>query len=128
MKTYKNVTSECRYHAAFTTRYRRKVFLIDGLEEEFRRLVQIRCKELNVEILNLFCHEDYVSVSLECPPEISPAVIIGTIKNTTSKILRDEFAALSKMPSLWTNNYLVSTRALSQEEILEFVTSQKKRS
>ena len=31
------------------------------------------------------------------------------IKGYTSKILRDEFTELSKMPSLWTRNYFVST-------------------
>lgn len=128
MKKYGNATSECIYHIAFSTRYRRKIFLIDGLEAFFQRLVQIRCKELNVEILELLCKEDIVILSLNCPPEISPAAITGTLKNTTSKILRNQFNALSKMPSLWTNNYLAATRELTGEEIMKFASAQKKHS
>lgn len=45
------------------------------------------------------------------------------IKGYTSKVLREEFAELSKMPSLWTRSYFVSTDGnvcrKSKEEILK---------
>ena len=50
------------------------------------------------------------------------------IKGYTSKILREEFSQLSKMPSLWTRSYFVSTAGnVSSETIKQYVENQKKR-
>lgn len=50
------------------------------------------------------------------------------IKGYTSKILREEFVELSKMPSLWTRNYFVSTAGnVCSETIKKYVENQKKR-
>lgn len=42
-------------------------------------------------------------------PTLSPSDVMQQIKGYTSKVLREEFAELSKMPSLWTRSYFVST-------------------
>ena len=42
---------------------------------------------------------------LNCLPTLSPSDIMQQIKGYTSKILREEFSELSKMPSLWTRSY-----------------------
>ena len=50
------------------------------------------------------------------------------IKGYTSKILREEFLELSKMPSLWTRSYFVSTAGnVCSEIIKKYVENQKKR-
>ena len=50
------------------------------------------------------------------------------IKGYTSKILREEFKQLSKMPSLWTRSYFVSTAGnVCSETIKQYVENQKKR-
>ena len=95
------------YHFVFCPRYRRKIFNIPNVEKRFKELVNIKCKELNIEIIAIECDE---------------------IKGYTSKILREEFAELSKMPSLWTRSYFVSTAGnVSSETIKRYVENQKKR-
>lgn len=50
------------------------------------------------------------------------------IKGVTSRALRDEYKELSKMPSLWTRSYFVSTAGnVSSETIKKYVESQKTR-
>lgn len=50
------------------------------------------------------------------------------IKGLTSKELRKEFKQLSKMRSLWTRNYFVSTAGnVSSETIKKYVEEQKSR-
>ena len=50
------------------------------------------------------------------------------IKGYASKILREEFNDLSKMPSLWTRSYFVSTAGnVCSETIKKYVENQKKR-
>ena len=50
------------------------------------------------------------------------------IKGYTSKILREEFVELSRMPNLWTRSYFVSTAGnVYNETIKQYVENQKKR-
>ena len=88
------------YHFVFCPRYRRKIFLIPYVEKRFKELVEIKCKELEIEIIAIECDKDHTHMFLNCLPTLSPLDIMQQIKGYTSKILRDEFSALSKMPSL----------------------------
>ena len=97
------------YHFVFCPRYRRKIFLIQNVEERFKELVKIKCKELEIEIITIECDKDHSHMFLNCLPTLSPSDIMQQIKGYTSKILREEFVELSKMPSLWTRGYFVST-------------------
>ena len=116
------------YHFVFCPRYRRKIFNIPNVEKRFKELVNIKCKELNIEIIAIECDEDHTHIFLNCLPTFSPSDIMQQIKGYTSKILREEFAELSKMPSLWTRSYFVSTAGnVSSKTIKRYVKNQKKR-
>lgn len=97
------------YHFVFCPRYRRKKFLIPNEEERFKELVKIKCKELDIEIIAIECDKDHSHKFLNCLPTLSPSDVMQQIKEYTSKILREEFNELIKVPSLWTRSYFVST-------------------
>ena len=62
---------------------------------------------------------------LNCSPTQRPSDIMQQIKGYTSKILREEFKQLSKMPSLWTRSYFVSTAGnVCSETIKQYVENQ----
>ena len=126
---YTNTTvSLINYHFVFCPRYRRKIFLIPGVEERFKVLVEEKCKELNIKIIAIECDKDHVHIFLNCIPTQSPTDIMQYIKGYTSKILRKEFERLAKMPSLWTRSYFVSTAwNVCSETIKKYVESQKTR-
>lgn len=116
------------YHFVFCTRYRRKIFLIPNVEKRFKELAEIKCRELEIEIIAIECDKDHSYMFLNCLPTLSPSDIMQQIKGYTSKILREEFPVLSKMPSLWTRNYFVSTAGnVYGETIKKYVENQKKR-
>jgi len=96
-------------HFVFCPRYRRKIFLIPNVEERLKELVKMKCKELEIEMIAMECDNDYSPMFLNCLPILSPSDIMQQIKGSTSKILREEFYELSKMPGLWTRSYFVST-------------------
>ena len=117
-----------KYHFVFCPRYRRKIFLIPKVEERLKELVKSKCEELKVEIIAIECDKDHVYMFLDCLPTLSPSDIMQQIKGYTSKILREEFVELSKMPSLWTRSYFVSTAGnVCSETIQRYVENQKKR-
>jgi len=116
------------YHFVFCPRYRRKIFLIPKVEQRFKELVELKCKELKIEIIAIKCDSDYVYMFLDCLPTLSPSDVMQQIKGYTSKILREEFCELSKMPSLWTRHYFVSTTdSVCNETIKKYVENQRKR-
>lgn len=124
----KTTVSLINYHFVFCPRYRRKIFLISNVEDRFKTLVKEKCKELEIKIIVIECDKDHTHMFLNCLPTQSPSDIMQNIKGYTSKILREEFKELSKMPSLWTRSYFVSTAGnVSSETIKKYVENQKTR-
>ena len=127
-KRRSTTVSLLNYHFVFCPRYRRKIFLLDGIENRFKELVAIECKKLEIDILALECDTDHAHLFVNCLPTQSPAFIMQSIKGYTSKIMRDEFPVLSKMPGLWTRSYFVSTAGnVSSETIAHYIDDQKTR-
>lgn len=117
------------YHFVFCPRFRRKIFLIPGIEDRFKELTRQICEELKIQILAMECHIDHVHLFVKCWPKQSPAEIMKEIKGASSHALRDEFEILSNMPSLWTRSYFVSTAGnVSSATIKRYVDTQKTRS
>ncbi|NFA60330.1 IS200/IS605 family transposase [Clostridium botulinum] len=124
----KTTVSLINYHFVFCPRYRRKIFNIPSVEERFKHIVEYACKELNINIIAIECDKDHTHMFLNCLPTLSPSDIMQKIKGVTSRALRDEFPELSKMPSLWTRSYFVSTAGnVCSETIKKYVENQKTR-
>lgn len=124
----KTIVSLINYHFVFCPRYRRKIFLIPNVEERFKHMVNYICDEMEIEIIAIECDKDHSHMFLNCLPTLSPSDIMQKIKGVTSRVLRDEFEELSKMPSLWTRSYFVSTAGnVSSETVKQYVENQKKR-
>lgn len=127
-RTTHTTVSLINYHFVFCPRYRRKIFSIPKVEERFKQLVKSICNELEIEIIAMECDKDHSHLFLNCLPTLSPADIMQKIKGVTSRELRKEFPQLSKMPSLWTRSYFVSTAGnVSSETIKKYVENQKTR-
>ena len=124
----RTTVSMLNYHFVFCPRYRRKVFLIDGLEEYFKSLVVQICGQNDVDILAMECHIDHCHLFVSLPPTMSPSGFMQMLKSNTSGALRDKFSDYLKSPTLWTRNFFVSTADdISSETINQYVLSQKTR-
>ena len=127
-RTTKTTVSLINYHFVFCPRYRRKIFNIPNVEDRFKHLVNCICEEMEIEIIAIECDKDHTHMFLNCLPTMSPADVMQKIKGYTSKILREEFVELRKMPSLWTRSYFVSTAGnVCSETIKRYVENQKTR-
>ena len=83
---------------------------------------------MEIEIIAIECDKDHTHMFLNCLPTMSPAYVMQKIKGVTSRVLRDEFPELRKMPSLWTRSYFVSTAGnVCSETIKRYVENQKTR-
>lgn len=108
-KSNKNITYSCKYHVVWCPKYRRKV-LIQGVDVRLKEILNEVCLEFQAELLELEVMPDHVHVLVECDPQFGIAKLIRYMKGRSSRLLRQEFSWLkSRLPTLWTNSYFVST-------------------
>ena len=119
--------SMVNYHFVFCPRYRRKIFLIEGLEDRFKQEVTKICEQNDIQIIAMECHIDHCHLFLNAPPKLSPADIMKLIKGTTGAMLKKEFFP-TKKPQVWTRSYFVSTAGkVSNATVKRYVEEQKTR-
>lgn len=124
----KTTVSLINYHFVFCPRYRRKIFVDSEVDIRFKSLVQEICNENEWTILAIETDQDHCHLFVNVQPTYSPSDVMRIIKGKTSRVIRQEFEHLSKMPSVWTRSYFVSTAGnVSSDTIKRYVESQRTR-
>lgn len=125
-KSNNNVVFSCKYHVVFCPKYRRKV-LVDQIEMRLKELVVEVCNENDIDLLEMEIMPDHVHLLLEVDPQFGIHKAIKMIKGKSSHVLRKEFKHLTtKLPTLWTNSYFVSTvGGAPLSAVKQYVESQK---
>ena len=108
-KSNRNIVYSCKYHIIWCPKYRRKV-LVGEVAERLMELVKQVARDLNVEIIEIETDRDHIHMLAEVDPQFGVNKFVRIVKGKTSRLLRDEFPHLkSRLPTLWTNSYFVST-------------------
>lgn len=125
-KSNRNITYSCKYHVVWCPKYRRSV-LIDGVDVRLKELLVEKCAEHQAEIIELEVMPDHVHLLVEVDPQYGIHRLVKQIKGYSSRMLRQEFPWLrSRIPTLWTNSYFVSTVGGSPlEAIKKYIENQK---
>lgn len=124
----KTTVSFINYHFVFCPRYRRKIFDIPNVDARFKSLVSSICDENDWKILAIETDRDHCHLFVNTQPKHSPSVVMNRIKGATSRVLKEEFEELSRMPSVWTRSYFVSTAGdVSSDTIKRYVENQRTR-
>ena len=127
----KNINSfqvnEFENNELFCPKYRRKV-LNNGVDERLKELINNICQELHVDLIEMKVMPDHVHLLLEVDPQFGIHKVVKRIKGISSRILREEFSWLkSRLPTLWTNSYFVSTVGKAPMSIIkQYIESQKR--
>ena len=126
-KSNNNIVCSCKYHIVWCPKYRRKV-LVNGVDTRLKELIIQVCQLIQVEIIEMEIMPDHVHLLLEVDPQFGVHKAVKTIKGRTSRILRQEFPRLkTKLPTLWTNSYFVSTVGGAPLEIIkQYIEGQKR--
>ena len=84
--------------------------MVDGVDDCLKELIKETCDQLNVEIIEMEIMPDHVHLLMEVDPQYGIHKAVKRIKGYSSRVLRQEFPWLkSRIPTLWTNSYFVST-------------------
>ena len=118
--------ASCKYHVVFCPKYRRKV-LVGGVEKRLKAIIHRVAKELGCEILELEVMPDHVHILCEVDPQFGVHKFVKRVKGVSSRLLRQEFPHLkSRLPTLWTHSYFVSTVGGAPIAILkQYIENQK---
>jgi putative transposase len=126
-KSNRNVVYSCKYHAVWCPKYRRAV-LVNGVDSRLKEIIQQVCTDLRAELLQLEILPDHVHLLVEVDPQYGIHRLVRSIKGRSSRLLRQEFPQLrSRLPTLWTNSYFVSTvGGVPLEVIKQYIERQKR--
>lgn len=124
-KDYLGVVSCCKYHVVWCTKYRRNV-LTEGVNVRLKELIEKFCTEHNIDVIKIEIMSDYVYLLIEIGPQTAVHKVVKQLKRYTFHVLCRDFAWLrSRLPTLWTNSYFVSTAGGTPLSAIEkFVGSQ----
>ena len=86
-----------------------------------------KAEGVQAEIIELEIMPDHVHVLLEVDPQFGINKLVRHLKGSSSRILRQEFPKLkSRLPSLWTNSYFVSSvGGTSLDVVKQYIENQK---
>lgn len=125
-KSNLNVVYSCKYHVIWCPKYRRSV-LIKGVDARLKEIIQTVAAECNSEILELEVMPDHVHLLVEVDPQFGIHRLIKLMKGRSSKLIREEFKWIkSRLPTLWTNSYFVSTIGGAPLEVVKQYIEQQK--
>ncbi|MDR1540752.1 MAG: IS200/IS605 family transposase, partial [Clostridiales bacterium] len=121
-----NVVYSCKYHVVWCPKYRRKV-LVGEIETRLKELIQEACAEIRAEIIEMELMPDHVRLLVEVDPQFGMHRAVKLIKGRTSHYLRREFPSLTtRLPTLWTNSYFVSTAGGAPLAVIkQYIENQK---
>jgi putative transposase len=125
-KTNNNVIYSCKYHVVWCPKYRRSV-LVDGVDLRLKEIIQSVAREHCSEVIEMEIMPDHVHLLIEVDPQHGIHRVIKGIKGVSSRLLRAEFPFLrSRLPTLWTNSYFVSTVGGAPLDIIkQYIEEQK---
>lgn len=121
-----NVTYSCKYHVVWCPKYRRKV-LVDGVDERLKQIIHEMAAEMKVDIIELEVMLDHTHLLCEVNPQFGIHRFVKLVKGRSSFLLRKEFPKLkSRLPTLWTNSYFVSTVGDAPLSVIKQYVEQQK--
>jgi putative transposase len=123
----RNIVYSCKYHVVWCPKYRRPV-LVKGVDFRLKTIIAEVVAETRSELIELEVMPDHVHLLVEVDPQFGIHKLVKTIKGRSSRLIRDEFPALrSRLPTLWTNSYFVSTVGGSPLAVVkQYIENQKR--
>ena len=125
-QTNKGSVYNVAYHIIWCPKYRRKI-LTNGIDTRLKELLLEYAANISVDIMEMEIMPDHVHILMEVAPQFGIHKAVKSLKGYTSKVLRSEYPSLkTKIPSLWTNSYFVSTVGGAPLDVIkQYIENQK---
>ena len=108
-KSNNNIVYDCKYHVIWCPKYRKPVLKGD-VEKILKNILPYKSEELGAKIIEMEIDLDHIHLLISCDQQYGIHKVVKVLKGFSSRVLRENFPHLkSTLPTLWTNNYFVST-------------------
>lgn len=99
----------CCYHIVWCTIFRRPI-LTEAMRVRLKGVIRESCREQGVRLLNEQIQAERIILQVETTPKHTIHQVISRIRRNCASILRKEYPELlSRVPSVFTFSYFVST-------------------
>lgn len=100
--------------------------MTEQMQIRLKGLIGEVCSQQGINIIRLEIKPNFVYLHCDMPPMEAVNVLVRRVKRKTSSVLCREFPELcSRLPSLWTLHYFISTQEEKPEkEIQEWILTQ----
>lgn len=127
-KSKKDVVYSCKYHIVWCPKYRRPV-LVGAVEKRLKQIIREVIAERRSELVEMEIMPNHVHLLVEVDPQYGIHRLVKQIKARSSRVLRGEIRSLSsRLPTLWSNSYFVSTVGGSPLAVVKQYIENQKRS
>ncbi len=111
IRTGRHCVFNIHVHLVFVTKYRRKVFTSNVLDE-MKNVFEKICEDFEAELIEFNGEDDHVHLLVNYPPKISVSKIVNSLKGVSSRLLRKKFIELEKQywkGVLWSPSYFAAS-------------------
>lgn len=117
------------YHLAWSTKYRKRVFVNPETQTEIKELLRKIAVEYDLAIGEIEVLSDHVHLTLSVPPRIAPARAAQILKSVSTKIMFQRYAWLKSQywgGEVWVQGYFVRSvgPGLTKEQIEKYIEEQ----
>ena len=98
-------------HLVFVTKYRKKVFRKESLQN-MESIFKDICNNFQVELIEFNGEQDHVHLLIHYPPQLTLSKLVNSLKGVSSRYLRLQFPELEKYyykGGLWSPSYFVGS-------------------
>lgn len=104
---------------------RRRRVLVGPVQRRLKQIILEVITEKSWQLIELAIQPDHVHLFVRTNPSTLPSDIPRLLKGRSLRVLRQEFAHLQKLPTLWTHSYFLSTAGnVSSETIQRYIERQ----
>lgn len=113
-----------KYHFVWIPK-RRKSVLVGDVARRLREIFASVADDNGWTIIELAVQLDHIHLFVEATVREAPYQVVHAFKGRSSRLLRDEFPHLRKLPSLWTRAYFAASIGhVSQQTIERYIQEQ----
>ena len=112
------------YHLIWCPKRRQRV-LVEAVQKRLEQIISEVITEHGWQRIELAIQPNHVHLFVQTDPSTLPSAIPRLIKGRSSRLLRQEFAHLRKLSTLWTHSSFLSTAdTVSRETIQRYIERQ----
>jgi len=120
---------ELWYHVAWSTKYRKKVFIDKTVQGEIALLMREIALHYDLEIDKIDVKSNHLHLSISAPPKIAPSRLVQIMKSVSTKMLFKKYRFLKKHywgGEVWVGGYFIRSvgSGLTKEEINRYIEEQ----